>query len=81
MQAANAIGLRQFVHGLVEARHQHAYHFNAPDAVVVRRHVDNQAEKEEPQPQVDVAPGFLMTNCAPSRPTCMQNRSIQLSYT
>ena len=25
------------------------------------------AENDEPQPQVDVAVGFLMTNCAPSR--------------
>jgi hypothetical protein len=24
------------------------------------------AEKDEPQPQVDVAFGFLITNCAPS---------------
>ena len=28
-----------------------------------------QAEKEEPHPQVDVAFGFLITNCAPSRPS------------
>jgi hypothetical protein len=28
-----------------------------------------QAEKEDPQPQVLVAFGFLMTNCAPSRPS------------
>ena len=27
------------------------------------------AENDEPQPQVLVAPGFLMTNCAPSRPS------------
>lgn len=26
-----------------------------------------QTENDEPQPQVLVAPGFLMTNCAPSR--------------
>ena len=29
----------------------------------------DQAEKDEPQPQVVVAFGFLMTNCAPSRPS------------
>jgi hypothetical protein len=28
-----------------------------------------QAEKLDPQPQVDCALGFLMTNCAPSRPS------------
>jgi len=28
-----------------------------------------QTEKDEPQPQVLVAFGFLMTNCAPSRPS------------
>ncbi len=28
-----------------------------------------QAENEEPQPQVVVAFGFLITNCAPSRPS------------
>ena len=28
-----------------------------------------QAENDEPQPQVVVAFGFLITNCAPSRPS------------
>lgn len=28
-----------------------------------------QAEKEEPQPQVDVAFGLRITNCEPSRPS------------
>ena len=28
-----------------------------------------QAENDEPQPQVDVAFGFLITNCAPSMPS------------
>lgn len=29
----------------------------------------NQTEKDEPQPQVLEALGFLMTNCAPSSPS------------
>ena len=31
--------------------------------------VPNQAEKDEPQPQVNVAFGFRITNCEPSRPS------------
>jgi hypothetical protein len=30
---------------------------------------DRQTEKLDPQPQVVVAFGFLITNCAPSRPS------------
>jgi hypothetical protein len=29
----------------------------------------NQALKDDPQPQVELAFGFLITNCAPSRPS------------
>ncbi len=36
---------------------------------IAARADSSQAVKEEPQPQVEVAFGFLITNCAPSRPS------------